>query len=1035
MRNLIPPPSKCRAIIIYFLSIILVSSPYFALRARAQQPLDNKDPHEKKLPTSSGETVLRTTTPPLQYLPSLDEIKAKADDPELKKLSKPKEKLPKANRCRPGDKVCQDYWQKQGNPSTNIGQLAPHENNATVTSLANVLAWNSFPSPLDSLKGVSDVPFSFSAFAPKTAPAAAPAMFQGGVTYGTWPTEMTQGRNRTGSTDLFSGNYHWSVPILGLPGRAGHDLGFSLSYNSHSWVKTGNGTMQMPDANEVIGSLGTGFMLGLPFLRSVLHGTRNTLNAYLLVLPSGKAIELIRRGGSASSQYYESIDGSVLRLVVETSANQYLFFPDGTRLRFQYFQCTEMRDRNGNVITATYNASNGQLQKLTDTLGREINFTYGHYFEMADITQSRKDENGNTVTVTLAHFGYSDITLNTNFATAPSVPNGTVLPLLTSALLADGSLYKFEYTTYGQVKKISRYAPQVATPSTHSRCAPNVTTGCDYRLLSYTTYNLPSNNDPGNNAVQTDCPRFTTRFDWAFEWNAGVTTTIAKASDNSWAQATTADGTINREYYNLAANNSESWKDGLPFKMEAYASGQTPGSSTPKKTTLTTWANNVTWGPRVVNTTVTDGENGSARYTEIYYLQNHNLPSEVYEYKGTVSTATLLRYTNTSYLSSQPYIKTNAVGTGQRWIIGLPSTSYVYQPNTASGGTYTTLSKVTYQYDQSGSLEHPLPGAGTIVNHDTTNFGLSFVAGRGSLTSSTRADATDETNAAKAITSYTKYNTTGAPTTQYLPDNNLTGRTTTISYLDAWSDSTANNTLAYPTTVTDPDSKQSKLQYRSDIGAVTRTQDPKMWAADPTKGIVSQYNALGRLTRVDNQFSGGYSYYSYDTAFYWVVSKPKTLENMTGIPADYELYATTIYDGHGRRRASVTAHPGSTLGNRSQYQVYDPMGRVIQSSNSTEINNYWQYAGGDDNGGYIWSQQSYDWKGRPLVTTDQLGKTKTYLYGGCGCTGEATVTVTDEVGRKTRSISDAYLDHTMQISKTEVLDSNNNRLVAMKEKR
>ncbi len=48
----------------------------------------------------------------------------------------------------------------------------------------------------------------------------------------------------------------------------------------------------------------------------------------------------------------------------------------------------------------------------------------------------------------------------------------------------------------------------------------------------------------------------------------------------------------------------------------------------------------------------------------------------------------------------------------------------------------------------------------------------------------------------------------------------------------------------------------------------------------------------------------------------------------------------------------------------------------------------------------------------------------TYEYGGCGCTGEATVTITDEVGRKTRRISDAWLDNAMQVDKTEVLNMN-----------
>jgi YD repeat-containing protein len=693
-----------------------------------------------------------------------------------------------------------------------------------------------------------------------------------------------------------------------------------------------------------------------------------------------------------------------------------------------------MRDRNGNLITATYDPTYGLLTKLTDTLGRDITLHYydptgkdffepgyAGYFEITDLKQNRKDETGNPVTVTLAHFGYSNITINTNFATASNLSQGTQFPNLSAALLADGSLYKFAYTSYGQVKKISHYAPQVVNPSPTSLCAPDVTSGCDYRLLSYTTYNLPDTNDPNNNAVQSDCPRFTSRFDWAFAWNSGVTTTFEKASDTSWAQVTTADGTTSREYFHLATSNAESWKDGLPYKMETYASGQTPGVSTPKKTTLTTWENHATWGPRVLNTTVTDGENNSARYTLLEYNQNYNLPTDVYVYKGTGPGA-MVSSSNTTYLLNATYIKTSGWGNTQRWIIGLPSARYVYQPTTAAGGTYTTLAKTTYQYDQSGYLEQQLPPAGNIVNHDTTNFGPSFLAGRANLTSTTRWDATDENNASKAITSYTKYNTTGAPTTQYLPDNNLTGRTTIFSYTDSFSDATTNNTLAYPTTVSDPDGSQSKLQYRFDIGAVTRTQDPKMWAADPTKGIVSQYDALGRLLRVDNQFSAGYTRYGYDTALYWRVSYTKMRDDTNGDPFDDELIFTTTHDGHGRRRALLTPHPNSPLGHRSQYNVYDVMGRLLHASNPIEVDTAWQYAGGDDNAGYRWTQQTYDWKGRPKVTTNPDGTTKSYEYGGCGCTGEATVTVTDEVGRKVRTISDAFLDHTMQVNKTEVLD-------------
>jgi hypothetical protein len=185
-------------------------------------PVAGNDPPANKLPLSAGKAGLQTPTPPLQNLPSIDEIKQKAADPELKKLIKPKEKLSDPKRCRPGNKTCQEYWKKQGKPSTNIGQNVPHDRTSPLSSFSNLLAWNAFSSPLDRFKGVSDVPVKVKT--PTTQAAAAPAMVQGGVGVGRWQTEMTQGRNRMGSDDLFSGNYHWSVPMVGLPGRAGHDL-------------------------------------------------------------------------------------------------------------------------------------------------------------------------------------------------------------------------------------------------------------------------------------------------------------------------------------------------------------------------------------------------------------------------------------------------------------------------------------------------------------------------------------------------------------------------------------------------------------------------------------------------------------------------------------------------------------------------------------------------------------------------------------------------------------------------------------------
>ncbi len=96
--------------------------------------------------------------------------------------------------------------------------------------------------------------------------------------------------------------------------------------------------------------------------------------------------------------------------------------------------------------------TSGYLTKLTDTTGREIIFTYDSYFELQDIKQTRKDDSGASVLVGLVHFGYSNVTINTNFSGVSSelAPN-TILPVLSSVATWNSggynSLYKFDYTS------------------------------------------------------------------------------------------------------------------------------------------------------------------------------------------------------------------------------------------------------------------------------------------------------------------------------------------------------------------------------------------------------------------------------------------------------------------------------------------------------------------------------------------------------------------------------------------------------------
>jgi hypothetical protein len=75
--------------------------------------------------------------------------------------------------------------------------------------------------------------------------------------------------------------------------------------------------------------------------------------------------------------------------------------------------------------------------------------------------------------------------------------------------------------------------------------------------------------------------------------------------------------------------------------------------------------------------------------------------------------------------------------------------------------------------------------------------------------------------------------------------------------------------------------------------------------------------------------------------------------------------------------------------------IYNQMGRVWKVSNPTEVNSSW-VPSGDDAAGIYYTQQTYDWKGRPLITTNPDGTTKEASYAGCGCAGGEVVTITDE---------------------------------------
>jgi RHS repeat-associated protein len=745
--------------------------------------------------------------------------------------------------------------------------------------------------------------------------------------------------NETGQAgvDLGSRNFGWSLPLVSLPGRAGLDLNLTLSYNSLVWTKDGS----YMKFNADLGSPAPGFRVGLPTLQRRFLNSQTGIHAYMMVTPSGGRIELRQ---VETSNIYESQDGSYTQLDVTNPSAPFVRTTDGTRFTFapvtinSEYRCTQIKDRNGNYISATYNTSNGHLLTITDTLGRVITFVYDASNNLQAIRQTWAG-----VAHDWATFNYGQAYVAPAFGGGLLVngPNNNNTTVLTRVNLHDGSYFTFEYNAaFAQVKRINHHA-------------------ADAHLLNYMSYNVSSSTG------QTECSRFTERRDWAENWNNGTeaVTSYSVAADSSWSQQTAPDGTIYKELFATSG-----WQSGLTTTTEIWS------GVVKKKWTTIAWTQDDTSlayqkNPRVTETNIYDAEGNRRRTTISYYpASSFNLPSDVYEYAA--NGTTLLRRTHTNYLLSSTYT--------DRRIIGLPTGKYVFD------GSDTLYKFDVFDYDYGGSalIDTPQPA----VQHDPA-YGVSFLAGRGNLSLIRHTDATATSNYQNTLFGY---NTTGSVTS--VTDPLL--RQSTISYTDSFSDAVNRNTFAYPTKVTDPAAFSSFTQYNYDFGALTRTQDPK--------GAVQtiSYDASGRRDRITNQSSGAYTRWVYSTANTFV-SAFSTIEAGLG-----EAFEGTAFDGAGRPRATQMDLPGSTGGYSAVMTSYDVMGRPTKGSNPTEMTALWVPAGDDAANGWVWTNQSYDWNGRPLVTTNADGTTRENTYGGCGCAGSEQTTVRDEQGRRKRYTKD-----------------------------
>lgn len=664
----------------------------------------------------------------------------------------------------------------------------------------------------------------------------------------------------------------------------------------------------------------------------------------------------------SSTNIYLAGDSSYLQLT-DNGSTLLVHSTDGTKLSF-----TEINNEYRCV-------------EIKDRNGNYITINYNALGRIATITDTlgrvitfNYDVNANLISITQswsgqpAHqwvgFNWSTRNLQASFSGAAVIgpKNGTSLPVITQVTLNDTSHVTFDYNNSLQVYLLRNYFGALQRSETTFTYE---TPGSDVPRL--TDSRVSTNNWTGVNGVPSQ-----------------VITAYSVAGDGACVM-TAPDGTIYKQYYGTG------WQRGLTTLSEIWSGGVR------QKWTTAAWTqDNTSVGyevnPRVTETNVYDAS-GNRRRTVIDYgpYAQYGLPYGMREFAA--DGVTEIRQTYTDYNLSQAYI--------DRRIIGL--VSYVHVSNVAQWQT-----KISFDYDDPSRL-HGVPSAAT--QHDV-NYNLSFTA-RGNVTAVSRWDVTDLNNASKKLTTYTNYYNTGTP----ISTTDAAGHQSSVTYADSFSDGIPRTTFAYPTTITDADGFSSYIQYNFDFGATTRTQSPA--PAGQSQGAIQTmtYNNLGQLERVTTTNNGAYTRFWYGpdyTASYATVNSV----------AD-EAYSIQVMDGSGRVIGAAGNHPGSFGAYRLVNTVYDLMGRAWKTSNPTEINNSW-VPSGDDSAGIYYTQQTYDWQGRPLRTTHPDTTYKEAAYSGCGCAGGEVVTLTDEgtidAGVAKRRQQKIYSDVLGRTMKTEVLN-------------
>jgi RHS repeat-associated protein len=715
----------------------------------------------------------------------------------------------------------------------------------------------------------------------------------------------------------------------------------------------------------------------------------------------------------------------------------YLMLRDGTRMRIEDGKVMWLRDRNGNQLQFQYDQYK-RVIIITDSLNRTANISYADTLQTPPILYDSITFRGfggatRTIKVWTAQLhdvlrnqgaegstgyvgvkNYYDLFPELNGADA-SFPNDPWV--ISRVTLPDGREYHFYYNWYGEIARV-----QLPTGGAYEY---------DYLLSSGVRSISPPPGQPGSYEYEVYRGIIERR---VYSDVAGLIldnrTTYSRVETNQTDQSTsftTVDvntysgaGTLlmhEKHYFTDTAYHSFArdaiayapYLAGKEYRTEFYDLVgnvlRTIDYQYAQRAAVSWWNSWIFGGGAYYeppnDTRMTDVTTTVQDVTPVLMSQRHtdydqyNNATDLYEYDfGSGAVGSLVRRAHTGYLGGN-YASDTSIH-----IRNLPSEQWV---STDSAGT-TKKARTTYEYDHynqttSEDFHALLAGCPNITGLDGSFITTYYT--RGNMTKSTHAVSFDSNgNVASSISGYAQYDIAGN-VVKVIDSRSATLNiiATTFDFGDAYgyADSNAEgnetplpvelpstvHTYAFATKVTNALNQNAYIQYDYYLGKPVNSEDANNIVA---KG---RYNdLLDRPTEVDiGIFTASQlqrrTLFVYDDSSHLITTQSDQTTLNDGV-----LTSTVVYDGLGRTTETRTSAPEGTIYSK---QEYDSMGRVKPSYNPYRTTSA-------ETDGY--TDTAYDALGRvTTITTSDTAVVATKYSGN-------TTTVTDQAGKKRRSITD-----------------------------